>query len=156
MKYAQLTKEQLEELHAEFATFLASQQIDVNEWNTIKTEKPTVAEEEIRIFSDLVWEKVLTKTKFIEHFSEKHLNLFQCNSKEIIRIYIKVINEDFNFLNEDDFKFFIENPLNNQFEYYKASKKYSEERNLELFKLIEMGGQISNGNLFKKLALLIH
>ena len=39
MKYIQLTKEQLLELHQEFSTFLASQQIDAKEWNTIKKDK---------------------------------------------------------------------------------------------------------------------
>ena len=36
MKYTQLTKEQLEELHEEFALFLAAQSIDVKEWDSIK------------------------------------------------------------------------------------------------------------------------
>jgi len=40
MKYRQLTKEQFENLHEEFARFLASQKIDVHEWNQIKEEKP--------------------------------------------------------------------------------------------------------------------
>jgi len=44
MKYRQLTKEQFEELHLEFATFLAAQQIDVKEWETIKKDTPAVAE----------------------------------------------------------------------------------------------------------------
>ena len=64
MKYRQLTKEQFEELHQEFATFLATQQVDVNEWNSIKESKPEVAEEEMNIFSDLVWDKVLLKTNY--------------------------------------------------------------------------------------------
>ena len=45
MKYRQLTKEQFESLHEEFARFLASQKIDANEWKTIKKEKPHVADE---------------------------------------------------------------------------------------------------------------
>lgn len=50
MKYARLTKEQLEELHVEFANFLASQQIDKEEWDLLKQNKPDVAEQEIDIF----------------------------------------------------------------------------------------------------------
>ena len=41
MKYRQLTKEQFEGLHEEFAHFLATQSIDAKEWNQIKKEKPT-------------------------------------------------------------------------------------------------------------------
>jgi len=90
MKYRQLTKEQFLELNHEFAKFLATQQIDSKEWNTIKKNKPLMAEEELNIFSDVVWEDVLTKTEYLEHISKNDINLFKCNSKEIIRIYIKL------------------------------------------------------------------
>ena len=53
MKYRRLTKEQLEELHPEFINFLATQSITAEEWDTLKKEKPEVAEEEIDVFSDL-------------------------------------------------------------------------------------------------------
>ena len=65
MKYRQLTKEQFESLHVEFAKFLATQSIDAKEWKQFKKDKPEVAEEEMNIFSDIVWEDVLTKTKYI-------------------------------------------------------------------------------------------
>jgi hypothetical protein len=68
MKYRQLTKEQFEGLHEEFAHFLATQSIDAKEWTQIKKEKPTVAEDEMNVFSDVVWDDVLTKTAYIEHF----------------------------------------------------------------------------------------
>ena len=74
MKYRQLTKEQFESLHQEFAQFLATQSIDVKEWTTIKAENPKLAEEEMNLFSDVVWEDVLTRTKFLEHFSPKTIN----------------------------------------------------------------------------------
>lgn len=155
MKYRQLTKEQLTELHQEFSQFLASQQIDVKEWEQIKKDKPEVAEEELNIFSEIVWEDVLSKTKFLEHISENYMNLFQCNSKEILRIMVKSSKSGFSFLNEENFNQFLQNPLAVQFEYFKASKKYSKERNQELFELIEMGAHISKGELFKQLVTLI-
>ena len=30
------------------------------------------------MFSDMVWDDVLKKTKYLTHFSEKTLNLFHC------------------------------------------------------------------------------
>ena len=39
MKYSRLTKEQFEEMHAEFSSFLATQAIDKAEWDQIKIEK---------------------------------------------------------------------------------------------------------------------
>jgi hypothetical protein len=155
MKYRQLTKEQLSELNKEFAEFLASQQIDVKEWKVIKKEKPLMADEELNIFSDVVWEDVLSKTKYLEHISENDINLFQCTSKEIIRVYIKLNDKSRSFLKAEDFNWFINNPLNDGLDYFKASKKYTKERNLEIFQLIEMGSIISNGDLYNSISQLI-
>jgi len=155
MKYRQLTKEQFFELHEEFSKFLATQQIDVKEWETIKLNKPEVAEEELNVFSDLVWEGVLTKVDYLEHISNQHINLFKCNSKEIIRIYIKLNDKNKSFLNAEDFNWFQKNPLNDSLEYFKAAKKYSIERNVEIFDLIEKGSEISKGELFNATSSLI-
>lgn len=155
MRYRQLTKEQFSELHIEFAEFLATQQIDAKEWNKIKEEKPSMAEEELNIFSDVVWENVLSKTEYLEHISANDINLFKCNSEEIIRIYIKLKDKNKSFLNKDDFQWFLKNPLNEQFDYFKAEKKYLKEHNFELFDLIEKGSQISKGELFNAISQLI-
>ena len=155
MKYRQLTKEQFLELHKEFAEFLATQQIDVKEWTEIKNEKPLMAEEELNIFSDIVWEGVLTKTEYLEHISANDMNLFKCNSKEIIRIYVKLNNTTKSFLNAEDYSWFLKNPFDDSIEYFKAVKTYNKDRNLEIFELIEMGSQISKGELFSTLIQLI-
>lgn len=155
MKYRQLTKEQFLELPKEFAEFLATQQIDAKEWHKIKVEKPSIAEEEMNIFSDVVWENVLTKTEFLEHISDNHINLFKCESNVIVRIFIKLKNENKSFLNIDDFQWFLKNPLDEQIDYFKAEKKYTKPRNSELFELIEMGSQISKGDLFNAINQLI-
>ena len=83
MKYRQLTKEQFESLHEDFARFLATQSIDAKEWNQIKEETPKVAEDEMNVFSDVVWDDVLTKTNYVEHFSKTSVNLFKCDKEEI-------------------------------------------------------------------------
>ncbi len=155
MKYRQLTKEQFLALNDKFAEFLATQQIDVKEWDIIKNNKPSMAEEELNLFSDIVWEDVLNKTEYLEHRSESHINLFKCNSKELIRIYIKLNDPSKSFLNSGDYKWFLENSLHESIDYFKAVKKYSKERNQELFELIEMGSNISKGVLFNAIKELI-
>ena len=81
MKYRRLTKEQLEELHLEFINFLATQSITAEEWDTLKKEKPDVAEEEIDVFSDLIWEGVLNKVEYLENVSERHMHLFHLTER---------------------------------------------------------------------------
>lgn len=148
MKYRQLTKEQFESLHEEFATFLATQSIDVNEWNELKKEKPHVAEDEMNVFSDVVWDDVLTKTQHLEHFSKQSINLFKCDKNEIHRIFIKV-NKDIDLLEKDGFEWLLSNPTDNSVEYFTGSKSYGTERNEELFDLIEKGSSIAKGELFE-------
>lgn len=147
MKYRQLTKEQFENLHQEFARFLATQSIDVKEWNEIKKNKPNVAEEEMNVFSDIVWDDVLTKTTYVEHFSETSANLFKCDKEEIHRIAIK-INWDINLLEQEGFEWLMKNPLDSSVDIFKGSKPYNSERNTEIFDLIEKGSAISNGEIF--------
>ena len=77
MKYARLTREQLEEMQQEFINFLATQSITAEEWKDIKTNQPDVAEKEIDVFSDLIWEGVLNKVEYLEHFSKQQIFLFQ-------------------------------------------------------------------------------
>ncbi len=155
MKYRQLTKEQFEELHQEFATFLGTQQIDSKEWSEIKKSKPEVAEEEMNLFSDLVWEKVLSKANYLEHFSSNSINLFRCDKEEIHRIVVKVSKTDFNFLNKEDYNWFVDNSKNDAIDYFKGQKPYLKDRNLEVFGLIEKGSVISKGYLYEAVFKII-
>jgi hypothetical protein len=154
MKYRQLTKEQFEGLHKEFAQFLASQQIDVKEWNQIKEYKPEVAEDEMNVFSDVVWEDVLTKTTYIEHFSETSVNLFKCDGEKIHRIAIK-ITKAINLLDQKGFEWLMQNPMDSSVEIFKGTKPYKPDRNIEIFDLIEKGSIISKGEIFKYFNTLI-
>lgn len=154
MKYRQLTKEQFESLHQEFALFLASQKIDVTEWNRIKKEQPKLAEDEMNVFSDVVWENVITKTKYVDHFSETSVNLFKCDEEEIHRIAIK-INWDINLLEQDGFEWLLKNPMDKSVDVFKGSKPYNPKRNIEVFDLIEKGGSISKGEVFDYFSQLV-
>ena len=110
MKYRQLTKEQFEGLHEEFARFLASQNIDKKEWDELKKEKPNVAEEEMNVFSDVVWDDVLTKTTYLEHFSKQTVNLFKCYEEEMNRIVIQV-RKEVNLLEKSDYEWLLKNEV---------------------------------------------
>ena len=93
MKYARLTKEQFEELHQEFINFLATQSITADEWKTIKETNPEAAEQELDVFSDLVWYGVLNKVEYLEHISPQQIHLFKCNEKNMRLIALKIENE---------------------------------------------------------------
>jgi hypothetical protein len=155
MKYVKLTREQFEELHEEFALFLAAQSIDVKEWNAIKTEKPDLAEKEMEVFSDFVWERVLGKAVYVDHFSNDSMNLFKCDEKEMQRIVVKVNKNGIDLLQTDDFNWFLDNSNDQSIEYLKGKKAYDTERNLEVFELIRKGGVVSDGKLFEGISRMI-
>lgn len=151
MKYARLTKEQLEELNVEFANFLASQQIDKKEWDELKKTKPQVAEQEIDIFSDLVWEGVLKSARYIEHFSNSHIFLFQFNDVEIDTIVLKTLNPTVNFLTKEGLQWLSDHLNTDDVEVRHGAKKFGGDRNGEIFEIIQQGGILSKGELYQQI-----
>ena len=149
MKYTRLTKQQLEELHPEFINFLATQSITADEWDRLKKEKPLVAEEEIDVFSDLVWEGVLGKVEFLENISEKHMHLFHLAEKEMKLLSVKVMNPDIDLNTMIGFNWFKKNWQSDFVEYLTASKAYTEDKNRDKFKLIQQGAAITKGELYQ-------
>jgi hypothetical protein len=155
MKYTRLTKEQLEELHQEFTTFLATQSIDKAEWDTIKKEKPEVAEQELDVFSDLIWEGVLTKAEFLEHFSKNHIFLFQCFDTEVKSIVLKALVPEVDFLTKEGLQWLSDNMFTETIEMKVGKKVFTEERNYSLFQLIQQGAFLSDGQLFNQINTII-
>ena len=149
MKYIRLTKEQLEELHQEFINFLATQSITKEEWDTIKNDKPKLAEEELDIFSDLVWEGVLTKVSYLENISKDQMHLFHLTDKEMKLISVKVMNPEVDLTTSVGFAWFKKNWQSDFVEYLTASKAYTDDKNVDKFLLIQQGAVITKGELYQ-------
>ncbi len=149
MKYTRLTKEQLEELHPEFINFLATQSITAEEWKTIKKEKPKVAEEELDVFSDLVWEGVLNKVSYLENISQDQMHLFHLTGKEMKLISVKVLNPEVDLTTNLGFSWFKKNWQSDYVEYLTASKAYTDDKNVDKFLLIQQGAVITKGELYQ-------
>lgn len=156
MKYERLTKEQFEELHQEFINFLAAQSITGQEWEDIKTNKPEVAEEELDIFSDLIWEGVLKKVEYLEHFSAQLMFLFHFLESDIQLIKISVTREAIDITTNEGYKWLQNNLLTDDVEIYQATKALSDDRNKDIFALIKQGANITKGELFQYFDNLIN
>lgn len=155
MKYKRLTKEQFEALHQEFSNFLATQSIDKNEWDKIKAEKPEVAEQELDVFSDLIWEGVLTNAHYLEHFSKNHIFLFHCQEKFIQSIVMKALNPDVDFMQKDGLQWLSDNLFTDTVEIHLGKKEYQDERNTSIFDLIKEGAILSDGQLYLQINSVI-
>jgi hypothetical protein len=151
MKYRRLTKEQFEELHPEFINFLATQTIDKTEWDKLKIEKPEVAEQELDVFSDMIWDGVLTRAQYLEHFSKNHIFLFECFEKEIKSIVLKSQHTNISFLTKDGLQWFSDNLFSDNIEMRLGTKQFSVDRNADIFQLIEQGSILSDGKLYNQI-----
>lgn len=149
MKYERLTQEQMKEMHKEFINFLASQSITKEEWENIKRQKPQVAEDELDVFSDLVWEGVLNKVNYLEHFSPQQLFLFEFTDNAINLIGIRINNEAVDINTKEGFQWLRDNLLNEDVEIYTSSKALSDDRNKDIFALMKQGAHITKGELYK-------
>ena len=155
MKYKRLTKEQFEALHQEFANFLASQSIDKKEWDEIKVNKPEVAEQELDVFSDLIWEGVLTRAEFLEHFSKNHVFLFQCFDTYIESIVLKSMVPEVDFLTKEGLQWLSDNLFTDTIEMKVGRKEFTEDRNTSIFELIQQGSFLSDGQLYQQIKTII-
>ena len=149
MKYIRLSKQQLEELHPEFINFLATQSITGEEWANIKEYKPSVAEEELDVFSDLVWEGVLNKVTYLENISDQQMHLFHLTAKEMKLISVKVMNPEIDLRTPIGFTWFKKNWQSDFVEYLVAAKAYTEDKNQDKFELIQQGAVITKGDLYQ-------
>ncbi|MBL4663275.1 MAG: hypothetical protein JKY22_06920 [Flavobacteriaceae bacterium] len=156
MKYTRLTKEQLEELHKEFINFLATQSITAAEWKQIKEQEPEAAEQELDVFSDLIWEGVLNNAKYLQNSSTQQLFLFQLDEAVMNLIVVKVLDTSVNLTTTEGITWLNHHFQSNNVELYTATKTYSEDKNKDVFELIRQGAEIVNGNLFNDLSKILN
>jgi len=149
MKYSRLTKEQFEELHQEFINFLATQSITGDEWTAIKEKQPEVAEQELDVFSDLVWEGAMSHAKYLENISPKQLFLFEIGEKAMHLIAIKITKEDLDITTSEGYKWLRSNLLDDAVELFTSKKEFSEDKQADIFALIRQGAVITKGELYR-------
>jgi hypothetical protein len=156
MKYSRLTKEQFEELHQEFINFLATQSVTADEWANLKVNKPELAETELDVFSDLIWEGVLNKAEYLEHISAQHMYLFWLGEDAMKAIVVNVKTDNIDITTTEGYNWLRDNLMNDNVEFLQADKAYSDDKNLDKFKMIEQGAVITKGDLFRYFNQLIN
>ncbi|MDO6758917.1 DUF6495 family protein [Tamlana sp. 2_MG-2023] len=147
MKYSRLTKEQFEELEQEFINFLATQSITGEEWANLKENKPDLAEMELDVFSDLIWEGVLNTAEYMEHISAQHMYLFKLGAENMQAIVVNIKNDQ-DITTAEGYEWLRNNLMDDNVEFLQADKDYTDDKNLDKFKMIEQGAVITKGDLF--------
>lgn len=154
MKYRRLTPSELEKLEARFVQFLVSNTITSDDWATIKTHDPEKAERLVDIFSEMMFESSLKKVEFLKFSEPKDIKVFSCGAESM-----KLIGLSADDKTPVDFtKPFNTKELMEHLEglsIYHSEKKYQNNREQELFKMMEGGCLITDGHLFGILEKLI-
>jgi len=149
-KYRRLTKDELLSFEKEFVDFLVVNGIMADDWVKIKSEEKEKAEEIITQFSDVIFEGLMRKVKYLEFVSDKSIKCFQCLEKEIILVGMDAdLTSDVDFTSKDW------NKDVSKIKVYTQTKSYHKQRELELFDLVLSGAEINDGKLFKQLCLAL-
>ena len=151
MKYRRLKKEELEPLAEDFAIFLASNSIDKNDWDTLKSKKPEQAAEILDVFSDMVFEKALKSARYLERISQTEIQcyLFQENQAHMISIR-SLSDDEKNFMTHE-----LGNFAKDEIEITQGVKKFSTPREKEMYAILQTGAELSDGALYQQLLLLL-
>ena len=152
-KYRTLTQEEFKDLEKEFIDFLIINGITADDWQSLKLHEQEKATKILEQFSDVVWEGVLRKTMFVEHRSPQEIRTFQCLPTKIVLMGIKIQDDQIDLRTKEGYEQLQRNIPTTSV--YSSEKTYTQKRETEIFDLIQGGGQISDGNLFKRIAMLM-
>lgn len=151
-KYRRLTIAELQELEKEFIEYLVLNGITAEDWTEMKLVQPEKSERIIELFSDVVFEIIFRKAKYLDYQSKTELKSIQCLDNEMVLVGIDSEENDSIDLSDpilfDSYKKFPP-----KLKIYTTKLAYQENRALELFRLTEQGFSISDGSLFKALCL---
>lgn len=155
MKYRKLTLDELQSLEKEFIDYLVVNTITADDWVKIKKETPQKAEQIIELFSDIVFDRVLQKTRFMEYRSKKELFTYQCLEDKIVLVGLSASpGSNVDFSDPEYIEKAVEQP-DSGVKIFTTEKLYTKERELEIFDMLQKGCEISDGRLFKILCLAL-
>lgn len=154
MKYRYLTYKELDLLQEDFSEFLYQEGINQYEWNILQDQQSTEALFLLEKYSDLTFEKVMHDIHYLTFKSANKIMAFQCEPNKMIVLSLKsngpVSMESIAQigLQEDNGESLLS---------YKCGKEvrvYSEDRESDIFKLVEGGCFPSDESLFNSLSLI--
>jgi hypothetical protein len=152
LRFKRLSSAELQELEPEFIHFLASQSITADDWLHIKENNEERLNDLLDVFSDMVFERVFMKVKYVEHLSPKDLMIFHCLPDKIQLVGIQISEESGIDLTEENFfDKWQEHATDHGVYIYFKERAYTENREDAIFQLVESGCMVTNEKLFNTL-----
>lgn len=154
IRFKRLSQKELELLEKEFIKFLASQSITADDWVKIKISDTEQAESLIDGFSNVVYGSVMRSAKFLELRTPKALYCYECH-EDHFSLAVFEISEDSDFdltkhqLSEIDDMDAVKPSI------YTGTKPYEQQREDEIFSMMQQGCEITEGKLMQVLRNII-
>ena len=151
VRYKRLGKDELAVLEKKFVEFLAAQNILADDWAKIKITEPEEAERIIDKFSDLVYGSVLNNAAFLEKRTRHALYCYQCLPDRFVLVALELdTNSDFDLRNSNTANIGTITS-NGKMSVYTTNKFYTKSKAEEVFEMMKMGCEITDGVMFKVL-----
>jgi len=154
MKFKRLTQEELDELKDEFVQFLASNSITADDWEDMKQNKQEQAEDLIAIFSDIVYQKSLERIEYLAFVEPTEIKTFHFSDQKAVMFGLKVEGKEVDLTDSETVQQLAkegDKDPNLSVEVFRGEKEYAQEREEEIFHLMEAGAQPSDGAKFQAL-----
>lgn len=151
MKYHRLTTEQLHELDAEFSIFLATQGIDNKMWESFKKNNLEHIDNLLDQFSDVIWETLFQKCKYLDFSTQNYLYLFNTPNDKAEVIILQVTKSNCDLTTKDGFLWALNNLQKDEVVLYHSYREYLTSRELFLYEYLKKGAEISKGKQFNVL-----
>lgn len=154
-KYRLLSSAELHELEKEFIDYLILNGIEAKDWEMLKRDKKQDAEKVIELFSDVVFEKILRNTRYLEWRSRKDIKSLHCLKDRFVVVGMDLSNiKGADLFDQKYLDLALTDPPAG-IQAYHTEIKYQKSRELEIFALIDKGFVISDGSLFKTLSVML-
>lgn len=151
IRFQRLSKEELEYLEPQFINFLAAQSIVAEDWQKIVQEDPNRADELIDDFSNVVYGTVMRKAQFLEKRTKHVLYSYHCHEDRFELVAFRLDKDSDVDLRTDG----PEKYENLDAEIFTADKAYEHDREDEIYAMMQLGCEITDGQMFNVLKALL-
>ena len=154
-KYRLLTLAELASLEKEFIDYLVVNGIVAEDWLLMKKNDIEQAEAIVATFSDVVFEAILRKAKYLEVRGRHFMYTYQCNENNLVLVALEVPESaEVDFTNPSYVAQAMKSPPSS-LSVYTSTKPYHKVRELELFDMLQAGCELTDDKLFKALCLVL-
>jgi len=153
-KYRLLSPEELETLKKEFVDYLVLNGIVADDWKKMKSTEPEKAQKITELFSDVVFEKIMRTTTYLVRFERQKIFAFNCGQDDIELICLETSENSYDFTTEAGISR-LKNSPPKDLNIFRASKDYSQQREVEMYKMTEAGCLVEDGAWFNSLENLM-